>query len=146
MTFWILIALAIAMVAYVRLAPSDQNRWHRQAPHKGQGEKRLKGGYIWREQVQGDGRDRLQAIDRAATADPATRRLCGSVEEGQITYVSRSKWIGFPDYTTVTVYEDAEGEAPGTYLEIYSRLRFGRSDFGVNAKRVRQWLRTVERG
>ena len=49
-----------------------------------------------------------------------------------ITYVTRSRVFGFPDYTTV--------RQAGDTLEIHGRLRFGESDMGVNAARVDGWL------
>jgi uncharacterized protein (DUF1499 family) len=54
------------------------------------------------------------------------------VGEGRITYITRTKIIGFPDYTTV--------QQDGDVLRIHGRLRFGRKDFGVNKARVDGWL------
>ena len=44
--------------------------------------------------------------------------------------------MGFPDYITAEVAPTAEG----TRLDIFSRQRFGSSDMGVNAARLRNWL------
>ncbi|MDF1726654.1 MAG: DUF1499 domain-containing protein [Sulfitobacter sp.] len=139
MLFWILLALILAAVAFVRLSPSDPDRWHRAAQGTELGEKRGQGSYIWREAVDGSGRERLAQIDRVAQSDLNTTVLAGSVEEGQITYVARSKWMGFPDYVTVTLKEGSP-----QVLEIYSRLRFGSSDMGVNAARVKRWLAATQ--
>ncbi|WP_243614316.1 DUF1499 domain-containing protein [Shimia aestuarii] len=49
-----------------------------------------------------------------------------------ITYITRSRMIGFPDYTTVL--------QAGEELLIHARSRFGRRDFGVNAVRVERWI------
>ena len=49
-----------------------------------------------------------------------------------MTYVTRSKWMGFPDYATV--------KQSGEVLELWSRLRFGTMDQGVNKARVERWL------
>ena len=54
-----------------------------------------------------------------------------------ITYVTRSALFRFPDYTTVR-HRDAQ-------IEIYGRLRFGRSDLGVNAARIDRWLERFRR-
>ena len=78
----------------------------------------------------------LARVDAAARALPRTRVLAGSVNEGRITYVTRSKVIGFPDYTTV---EHSDG-----LLRMHARLRFGRSDLGVNAERLRHLLTAAE--
>ena len=135
MLFWIILALVVGLLAYVRLAPSNLDRWHRAAEGTQPIEKQGRGSYLWREAVTGAGRDRMAEIDRVARADPSTEVLAGSVEDGQITYISRSKWMGFPDYITVTLKE-----ADPTVMEIYSRLRFGGSDMGVNAARIKRWL------
>jgi uncharacterized protein (DUF1499 family) len=58
--------------------------------------------------------------------------LAGSVEEGRMTWVARSALWGFPDYITA--------EAGPKGLAVWSRLRFGRSDLGVNRARLEDWL------
>jgi len=62
-------------------------------------------------------------------------QLAGSVAAGKITYIARSKWMGFPDYITL---EWTDGR-----LRVYSRLRFGQSDLGVNGRRLDAWLSQV---
>ena len=62
--------------------------------------------------------------------------FAGSVAEGRVTYVTRTKWIGFPDYTTAEQHDDV--------LRVWGRLRFGRSDFGVNKARVDRWLADLQ--
>lgn len=136
---WIVLILIIGALAYVRLAPSDPARWHRATGKTEPGEVARNGSYVWREAVEGDGRAALAQVDRVAMETPRTSRLAGSVEEGQITYVTRSRAVGFPDYTTVSLV----GVDP-TVIEIFGRLRFGRSDFGVNAARVKRWKRAIE--
>lgn len=120
----VVIALSVALVAFIRLAPSDPARWH-QMPGTITN-RDLEGGAMRR--VAGD----LAALDAIARATPRTRVLAGSVSAGMITYVTRSRLMGFPDYTTV--------RQSGDTLEIFARLRFGRSDLGVNAARVDGWL------
>ena len=137
---WIVLLIVLALFAYIRLAPSDPARWHRQASVPEVETRQMKGGYVWRKPVDGDGRKALSALDQTAMAADRRSRLAGSVEDGQITYVSRSKVVGFPDYTTATLI-DTEG---GKLLEVYGRLRFGRSDFGVNAKRVKGWVKAAQ--
>lgn len=74
----------------------------------------------------------LAAFDRVARAAPRTEVVAGSVEEGHVTYVQRSKLVGFPDYVSVKRVEGG--------LVVWSRARYGLSDMGVNADRVRRWL------
>ncbi len=125
----ILMLLIIAGVAgamiYVRVAPHDVARWH-QMP-----------GAVTNRDFRGGamrivGAEGLKPLNDIILATPRTRVLAGSVGEGMITYVTRSAVFGFPDYTTI--------RQAGPQIEIYGRLRFGRSDFGVNAARIDGWL------
>ena len=127
--------LAVAVVifgAYVRLAPSDPARWHTDPSEGTMGAN----SHVARVVLPMSPEDALSAVDAAAKAEPRTARLAGSVEEGRITYVSRSRLWGFPDYTTVAVRPEGDGAA----LVIHARARFGESDLGVNAARVGRWL------
>jgi len=119
-----LLVLILAGLAFIRLAPSDPARWH-QMPESVT-DRDLDGGAMRR--VEGD----LAALDAIIRDTPRTRVLAGSPDQGMITYVSRSRVFGFPDYTTV--------RQSGDMLEIYGRLRFGKSDLGVNAARINGWL------
>mgnify|MGYP006284932323 FL=1 len=78
----------------------------------------------------------MAAFDAAATTQPRVERIAGSVEALHATYRQRSAIMGFPDYVSVKALP-AEG---GATLAVYSRSRFGESDFGVNAARVEAWL------
>ncbi len=76
---------------------------------------------------------RLEAI---ILATPRTERIAGALEDGMATYVTRSALWGFPDVATVKIIE-VEG---GSALRIFSRLRYGSMDMGVNRARVEGWL------
>jgi uncharacterized protein (DUF1499 family) len=78
----------------------------------------------------------LSQLDAIAMATARTTRLSGSPDEGRITWITRSALWGFPDYTTA----EAVPDATGSRLTVHARLRFGRSDLGVNAARLRDWL------
>ena len=67
-----------------------------------------------------------------ALATPRTLVLEGSVEDGMITYITRTRVFGFPDYTTVTQKDKT--------LKFHARLRFGMKDMGVNAARGDAWI------
>ncbi|AXT25827.1 DUF1499 domain-containing protein [Ruegeria sp. AD91A] len=127
MVLWAVIALVLGLGAYIRLAPSIPARWH-VAP-VAEVDQDLPSGVL---RVVETGPDGLQRLDLIARATPRTSVLAGSVDEGMITYVTRTKWIGFPDYTTV--------QQDGDTQRIHGRLRFGRRDFGVNKARVDGWL------
>jgi len=119
-----LLVLILAGLAFIRLAPSDPARWH-QMPESVT-DRDLDGGAMRR--VEGE----LESLDAVIRDTPRTRVLSGSPDQGMITYVTRSRVFGFPDYTTV--------RQSGDMLEIYGRLRFGKSDLGVNAARIDGWL------
>ncbi len=123
-----LLVLIAAGLAYIRLAPSDVGRWH-DLPD-GISNQTLESGAMRR--VRGD----LAALDAIIRDTPRTAVLAGSVEDGMVTYVTRSRVFGFPDYTTVRQANER--------LEIYGRLRFGASDLGVNAGRIDGWLRRLD--
>lgn len=129
MKLWLGLVLVaiVAGMAYVRLAPSDPARWHAMPESLAPGD--LAGGAV--RVVPGD----LAALDAIIRATPRTQILAGDVAQGMITYVTRSRVFGFPDYTTV--------RQAGETLEIYGRLRFGKSDLGVNAARIDGWLQRL---
>ncbi|PWK58070.1 DUF1499 domain-containing protein [Roseicyclus mahoneyensis] len=74
-------------------------------------------------------------IDAIATAEGAAM-IGGDLATGQMTYVARSRIMGFPDAVSVRLVP----VAGGTRVEIFSRARFGYSDMGVNAARVARWI------
>ena len=123
-----MIAAAVLLALYVRFAPSDAGRFHvsgavqSDADLEG-GVKRILPGVT------------LAELDQIAQQTPRTKVLAGSVDDGMITYVTRSRLIGFPDYTTV--------EAKDGMVTVFARLRFGRSDLGVNRRRVEGWIKAL---
>lgn len=137
MAFWFLVIGVIGVMAYVRLAPSDVARWHVRAEPVGTQTQTRSAAYIWREVVSAEAEAKLQALSDVIERTPRTALLAGSVEEGQLTFVTRSRVFGFPDYTTVGVHDLPDG---ARILEVYGRARFGQSDLGVNAQRIRGWI------
>ncbi|PIE14516.1 MAG: hypothetical protein CSA70_01835 [Rhodobacterales bacterium] len=129
----LLLALVMVFAVWVRVAPSDAMRWHKM--REIEADRDLEGGML---RVVETGPDGLARLDKVARATARTSVLAGSVEEGMITYVTRTVAWGFPDYTTV--------RQTGDRLEIYARLRFGRKDFGVNKARVEGWLAALGQG
>ena len=130
------IIAVLALMAYVRLAPVDaaavnaspahqEGAWDVVLPMEGGASLRLSS-------AKGAPSDLLAKLDAIAMATPRTIRIAGSVAEGRITYETRSLLWGFPDYTTAEAREDG--------LYIHARLRFGKSDLGVNAARLQDWL------
>lgn len=126
-TLSVIILMVLAAMAYVRLSPNDPARWHQ--PVRGDQDKSFENGAI--RVLPGTAEDFARLHDIALNW-PRTKVLAGSVEEGRVTYVTRTAFWGFPDFTTV---DKRDGQ-----IAIYARARFGRSDLGVNGKRVQAWL------
>ena len=129
----VVLVLAVGLAVYVRVAPSDPDRWHVMPDDVT--DRDLEGGAM---RVVDAGEAGLARLHEIITDTPRTTVLAGSVDEGMITYVTRSKVFGFPDYTTV--------QQSGGKIRLYGRLRFGKSDLGVNAKRVDGWLNRFRQG
>jgi hypothetical protein len=141
----VLVVAILGLMAWVRLAPTDPAQWNvdiaklsgldwtlltteaRQVVTLPNGA--LAGLIGTPDQAQAT----LARLDAVALATPRTIRLAGSAADGRITWVTRSKLWGFPDYTTAQITDT------GTIL-IYARQRFGGEDMGVNAARLKDWL------
>ena len=148
---WAALAALVAFGAYVRLAPSDPAVWHVNplmdlAIVNGRASRAIgapdaitttANSALAVVRVPGRPQGVLEHLDRIALATPRTTRLAGSPEEGLITWVTRSALWGFPDYSTA---EAGLSDVATTDMVIFARSRFGRSDRGVNAARLRDWL------
>lgn len=74
-------------------------------------------------------------LDAVATAERAGI-IGGDAFTGHVTYVARSRIMGFPDAISVRLVP----VPGGTRAEMFSRSRFGYSDMGVNAARLDRWI------
>jgi uncharacterized protein (DUF1499 family) len=80
-----------------------------------------------------------EALRKVAASQP---RVTVTEERSDgLQFVQKSKLIGFPDFIDVQFLSMA---AKQSTLLIYSRSKYGRSDFGVNAKRIRTWLAELD--
>lgn len=144
--FGVVVLLAlIAVLAAIRLAPNDPLTWHSDPLTA---TRTTPGGWL----VRPSGGDAaapdyatapavlLAALDRIALATPRTNRLAGSLAEGRITYITRSRLMGYPDFTTVAVATGPDGNQP----VLFARQRFGDGDQGVNRARVEDWLARLQ--
>lgn len=131
----LLLFLLVLLMAYIRLAPTNTARWHQLPDVTGPGDTSEEGGFLAVRRITAPAAEVLKAVEQRALATPRTRLLRGSVDEGMMTFQTRSLIMGFPDHTTVAVR--------GDLLVIYGRLRFGRSDLGVNRARIADWLDTL---
>lgn len=131
------VLIVLGGVVYVRFAPADPARWHVRAYASGMGHIDRRGGHLWRG---AGGEEAFARLDEIIRATPRTEVLTGSRAEKMITYVTRSKVFGFPDYTTLGVYDGLSEDGDLRYVEINSRQRFGLDDLGVNRARIERWL------
>ncbi|SLN09962.1 hypothetical protein PEL8287_00128 [Roseovarius litorisediminis] len=129
----IIVLLTVGLMVVVRMAPTEGAVWH-QMPAAITNRDTTSGAM----RITGAGDDGLARLDAIIRQTARTRQLAGTVEEGMITYVTRSALFGFPDYTTI--------RQAGPQIEIYGRLRFGYSDMGVNAARIDRWLELFRKG
>ncbi|WP_293575842.1 hypothetical protein, partial [Phaeobacter sp.] len=95
MVLWLGVAAVVVVLGFVRLAPSDPLDWNTQPEFSE--DQTFQGGVF---RVLRSGSDGLAAFHAVAANAPRTRVLAGSVEDGMITYITRTRFIGFPDYTT----------------------------------------------
>ncbi len=151
---WVALAALVAFGTYVRLAPTDPAAWHidPRPPQPATGVHLARA--IWNPEaitatmnsarafvlVPGTPRDVLERLNKIALASPRTTRLAGSPEEGRMTWVTRSAFWGFPDYTTA---QAGVSDVATSDLAIFARSRFGLSDLGVNSTRLQDWLMRV---
>ena len=132
---------AALLAAYVRLSPMEAEDWHvdpAATDRTGRPNDYLVGPEGDRAEVVSDlpPVELLTRLDAVAMAEPGVTRLAGSTVEGRVTYVQRSRLMGYPDAISVS----AVPEGAGSRLSIYSRSRYGVSDMGVNAARVDRWV------
>jgi len=137
---------ALAVAAYIRLAPSDPAHWHEDPRLVTRPSTpnfhliRMVGGDAM-PQVFQLAPDALAArIDEVARADGATL-LAGSVQSGHMTYLTRTPLMGYPDYTSILIERAGEG----AMLLAFARARFGHSDMGNNRARLERWITALER-
>lgn len=137
--YWIILALLVGAGAWVRLAPTEPGRWHVSPDTAADPDcaiRRDLGAARAACILPGAPEQVLARLDAIALATPRTIRIAGDAASGRITWVTRSLFWGFPDFTTA----EATAGQGGTRLDLHARLRFGGSDMGVNAARLRDWL------
>lgn len=134
-TLIVIVIFFIALQAYIRLVPSAAARWNvdpfaAKHPAPAGGRLVLKGGDLPFE----DATQALAATCREMLSLRRTKVIAGAANERRLTFLTRSAVWGFPDYTTIELRETAQGYE----IAMLARLRFGRSDFGVNQARLTQ--------
>lgn len=139
------IGIALASLAWVRLAPHDPARWHLDPRMAARPD--TPNFHLLR-MGDGDGPAPIldmspealaTRLDEIARADGATL-LAGRVQDLHMTYLTRSRLMGFPDYTSVRV----EPAGDGAMLTAFARARFGYSDMGANRARLERWVAALQ--
>lgn len=138
----VILILMAGVMAFIRLAPTNPALWHialdpRPAviatPSPDQVTAVKIGGYV--DLTSADPTETLAKLDSIALSFPRTTRVAGSAETGRITWMTRSLFWGFPDFTT------AESTPQG--VTVFARQRFGAGDWGVNAARLTAWVSSL---
>ena len=134
--FAIFIALSVTLVlcalVYIRFAPTDPARWHQTREVRETGDQSTLASFRAVRRITEPAEDVLAAVKTVALQTDRTRLIAGDVDEGVMTFVTRSRFWGFPDYTTVYIQ--------GDLIIVFGRLRFGNFDHDVNKARVQSWL------
>lgn len=134
------ILLAIGVVL-VRLIPVNAAPYHTASTPRDIGDYPATGRFTAVRGLAAAPEDVLRALAAVALQEPRTSLVAGSVEDGIMTFQTRSRLWGFPDFTTVSIIE--VGAAPGgntdPLLMIEGRLHYGVDDLGVNKARVQNW-------
>ena len=136
MMTWFLAGLLSAVLIvrfYVRHAPHEAADFHLQTSSKTEaGDYCSDGGFEAVRQPDEPMAEAFARLVRIVEENARTIYLDGSVEDGHISFVTRSHFWGFPDTTNIWVL--------GDHLHIQGHLRFGKSDLGVNQRRILNWL------
>ncbi len=76
-------------------------------------------------------------VQQAVAGEPRLVLMAKEPERGVLRYVQRSAVLRFPDTINVKVEALPDGRST---VQLYSRSQLGRSDMGVNAKRLERWI------
>jgi uncharacterized protein (DUF1499 family) len=132
MMFTLFLFAVLALLAYIRLAPSDPAVWNialnprpaiLAAPSPDAVVTLQNSAYMDLPVSS------FAALKSVAASTPRTQILAQTPDH--ITWITRSKLIGYPDYTTAQITSSG--------LTVYARQRFGSGDWGVNAARLTAW-------
>lgn len=140
MWIWFVLALFVALLGYVRFAPTTAYVPFFQ-PHgfdKPAGDYPRASGFVAVRNVEGNAAELVAKLEQIILATPRTHMIAAQKSGPGRVYQTRSLVFGFPDYTEVSVQSSSDGA--GELLVINGNLRFGKSDLGVNSARIRGWL------
>jgi uncharacterized protein (DUF1499 family) len=81
--------------------------------------------------------DLREAWRRMIAAEPRLIQVAEDMQHRRAVYVVHTAVLGFPDIVTVEFVALGDDRSS---IALYSRSRYGRSDFGTNRRRVDRWL------
>ncbi|WYK04333.1 DUF1499 domain-containing protein [Cereibacter sphaeroides f. sp. denitrificans] len=136
----VLLVLVGGLVGYVRFSPNEPGAWHAdplQVTGRGADNSFLAapGGDVEPLHLALPPDQVAARLEKIAAAWPRTRAIAGAGFHR--TWITRTKWWGFPDFTSVRLVPTDDG---GTDVTLFARSRFGKSDLGVNRARGQDWL------
>lgn len=131
---------AIAGAIYVRLVPFDAKRFHLPVFPAVAGDYPTLNGFSAIRELNAESSEVIEKLDQFITGTARTKRMAGLPGMALITYETRSRIFGFPDYTNVSIIEIGTVGNQRPMLAIRGKARFGKSDIGVNKKRIEGWL------
>lgn len=142
--FVLSLGLTAALSFYIRLVPNDPSIWHLDpaaagfapAAHWAVFCPGADSRYAMTPINPADGLTRFEAV---ALASKRTQRFAGSLEQGRITWITRSALMGYPDFTTLGFRAFPSGLQPC----LIARQRFGDFDWGVNEARLSGWVQSA---
>jgi hypothetical protein len=128
----------VALAVYMRQYPMPAERWHVDpaavTPREGS-----RSYYLVRgadaPRLTGTPQEVAMRLDRVAKDDRAVL-IAGDLASGFMTYVARSRVLGFPDAVSIRLHPDGDR----TRVDIFSRSAIGDYDWGVNRSRVLRWI------
>ncbi|MFN3293265.1 MAG: DUF1499 domain-containing protein [Gemmobacter sp.] len=131
----LLVALAILLagiLVWVRVAPSDPAVWHVD-PVTAPDPVTPNWARIAPGEIVAPAGSLAPKVAAFLAAEPRVRVLAGAPAEGWVTWVQRSRLMGYPDYVSLRILPDGAGQET---VAVFSRARFGQGDWGVNAERL----------
>lgn len=141
LSFILLFAAPLAVLSYIRFATADIDRLHHD-PATAVSTGKPNEYRITSPVFDMTAPELSKMFDDFALAQPRVKRIAATLQDQMITYVQRTKIIGYPDYITIKAIPVG---AKQSKLEIFSRSRFGYSDWGVNKGRIKGWLLKLRR-
>ena len=138
---YLVVFVLVVAALWIRFAPHDVDRWHvdpADAPEPQGNGWRIIGEDAPR--FPGDFETVVSNLTDIALSEPRVRLLDGGEDEGLVTFVARSKWVGFPDYVTFKAVQEGEK----TKVATVSRARYPGSDWGTNRERLDRWFAELE--